>query len=225
MGRPEAMKYAVRHLTRYRYADVVSSSQHDLHVLPRELPRQRCLQAKLEIRPAPIVYRERVDYFGNRAAHVVLATPHTELEALAESVVEVDGATPPRPEDDLTWEEAVRALAQPQAELSAQEMTFPSPFASPWPAVYDYAAPSFSPDRPLLAACVDLMARIHRDFAYDPRATTVATPLDEVLRKRRGVCQDFAHLMIACLRSLGLSARYVSGYLVTTPPPGQPRLQ
>lgn len=219
------MRYAIRHVTHYRYSDSVSNSQHDLHVLPREMPRQRCLSAKLELRPAPIVCRERVDYFGNRATHVVLATPHTEMVATAESVVEVASASAPVPDDDVAWEEAARELAVPGDDLHAQEMRFPSPFVVPWMAVRDFASPSFSPGRPLLSACVDLMARIHGDFAYDPRATTVATPLVEVFEKRRGVCQDFAHLMIACLRSLGLSARYVSGYLMTVPPPGQPRLQ
>ena len=219
------MRYAIRHVTRYRYYDAVTSSQHDLHLLPRELPRQRCLATKLDIRPPPIVCRERVDYFGNRAAHVVLATPHTELEALAESLVEVIAAPQLCPDEDVGWEEAARALAARPDDLQALEMTLPSPFAAPCSAVRDFVAPSFPPGRPLLGACVDLMARIHRDFTYDPRATTVATPLDEVLRIRRGVCQDFAHLMIACLRGLGLSARYVSGYLVTTPPAGKPRLQ
>jgi transglutaminase-like putative cysteine protease len=156
---------------------------------------------------------------------VVLASAHTELIATAESLVEVQSGQPLPAEQDLPWEAAARTIAGQRDDPHAQEMTFPSPFASPWPLLRDYADPSFSPGRPMLSACLDLMTRIHRDFTYDPRATTIATPLAEVFRKRRGVCQDFAHLMIACLRSLQLSARYVSGYLVTSPPPGTPRLQ
>lgn len=219
------MKYRIRHVTHYRYADSVSNSQHDLHLLPRSLPRQQCLASRLDICPSPIVCRERTDYFGNRAIHVVLATAHSKLTATAESLVEVTAMAAPAPEDDVSWEAAAAALTRFGDDLHAREMTFPSPFALPWSSLSDYAAASFPVGRPLLAGCLDLMARIHRDFAYDPLATTVATPLVEVFQKRRGVCQDFAHLMIACLRGLGLSARYVSGYLATTPPPGQPRLQ
>jgi transglutaminase-like putative cysteine protease len=219
------LRYAIRHVTHYRYADGVSNSQHDLHVLPREMPRQRCLSAKLEVRPTPIVCRERIDYFGNRATHVVLATPHTEMVATAESLVEVWAMPTPGADDDVPWESAARGVAEPGDDLHVQEMRFPSPFIEPWAELHAYASRSFLPGRPLLSACIDLMARVHRDFTYDPRATTIATPLAEVFAKRRGVCQDFAHLMIACLRALGLSARYVSGYLMTVPPPGQPRLQ
>jgi transglutaminase-like putative cysteine protease len=219
------MRYRVRHVTRYRYAESVSNSQHDLHLLPRDLPRQRCLSRTLAIEPAPIVCRERVDYFGNRATHVVLATAHTAFTVTTESRVEVQAAPAVSDAEDAPWEVARAALAAPEADLRAQEMTLPSPFAAPWPSLCEYALPSFPAGRPLLAACTDLMGRIHRDFVYDPLATTVATPLTEVFAKRRGVCQDFAHFMIACLRGLGLSACYVSGYLATTPPPGQARLE
>jgi transglutaminase-like putative cysteine protease len=219
------MRYAIRHVTHYLYADTVNNSQHDLHLLLRDLPRQRCLSAKLDIRPPPIVCRERTDYFGNRAVHVVLASAHSELIVNAESLVEIEAGRQLPADQDVPWETAARELADRRDDPHAQEMSFPSPYATPWPALHDYAEASFSPGRPLLAASLELMARIHRDFTYDPRATTIATPLVEVFEKRRGVCQDFAHLMIACLRSLQLSARYVSGYLVTTPPPGKPRLQ
>jgi len=219
------VRYGVRHLTRYCYAETVSGSTHDLHLLPRELPRQRCLSSRLDLRPAPIVVRERLDYFGNRASHVVLAVPHGELSVLAESRVEVDAAPRLVADEDVAWEPVAQALRAGRADLHAQEMALASPFASSWPALRAYGALSFSPGRPLLGACLDLMARIHRDFVYDPGATTVATPLAEVFERRRGVCQDFAHLMIAVLRGLGLAARYVSGYLATTPPPGQPRLR
>jgi transglutaminase-like putative cysteine protease len=216
--------YKVRHVTRYRYADAVSSSQHDLHLLPREFVGQHCLSCKLDIQPRPLIFRERVDYFGNRATYVALATPHSELVVVADSLVAVDDVPMPRADDDVPWEAAVESFRRTSADMHVQEMTFPSPFVDYLSPLKEYVAPSFPRGQPLLAACIDLMGRIHDDFVYDPRATTIATPLAEVFGKRRGVCQDFAHLMIACLRGLGLSARYASGYLVTTPPPGAPRL-
>jgi transglutaminase-like putative cysteine protease len=219
------MKYRIRHVTHYRYDESVSNSQHDLHLLPRDLPRQRCLSASITIDPAPIVCHERRDYYGNRANHVVLAIPHSELNVTTQSHVEVTAQPALIVSNDASWERALAALTEPQCDLLAQEMAFPSPFVAPSDVLADYARPSFPSERPLLEAASELMGRIHSDFAYDPQATTIATPLAEVFEKRRGVCQDFAHLMIGCLRSLGLSALYVSGYLVTTPPPGQPRLQ
>ena len=219
------MKYQVRHVTRYHYAEAVANSQHDLHLLLRELPNQRCLSSTLAITPSPGVYQERLDYFGNRAAHVVLAIAHTELTVVASSRVVVTAPELPPAEDDLAWEAAATECACHRADLHVQEMTFPSPFVVPFDDLRAYTRPFFPPGQPLLRGCLDLMAKVHGDFKYDPSATTIATPLAEVFQKRRGVCQDFAHLMIACLRSMGLSARYVSGYLVTSPAPGQPRLQ
>jgi len=219
------VKYSIRHVTHYRYAESVSNSQHDLHLLPRNLPRQRCPAAILAIEPVPIACQERADYYGNRATHVALATPHCELVVTAQSHVEVTAQPALEPSSDAPWESAASALTEPRCDLLAQEMAFPSPFIGPRAALADYARPSFASGRPLLEGAMELMGRVHADFAYDPRATTIATPLVEVFEKRRGVCQDFAHLMIGCLRSLGLSALYVSGYLVTTPPPGQARLQ
>ena len=218
------MRYRIRHLTRYRYSEAVTNSQHDLHLLPRDLPHQRCLSAELEIRPTPSVNEERVDYFGNRAAHVVLASAHSELAVIAHSRVEVTLPAAVDVEQDVAWESAVAQIAQDRSQLSVQEMAFPSTYIVPWDDLRLYAQESFAPGRPVLMGCLDLMARVHGDFTYDAKATTIATPLDEVFGKRRGVCQDFSHLMIACLRGLGLAARYVSGYLVTTPPPGTARL-
>ena len=218
------MRYKIRHLTRYRYSEAVTNSQHDLHLLPRALPQQRCLSSELEIRPAPSVCQERVDYFGNRAAHMVLASAHAELAVIAHSRVEVTAPDTIAPDQDVAWEAAVSQIAHNLDRLTVLEMTFPSPYIVPREDLRAYARSSFSDRQPVLKGCLDLMARVHDDFTYDAKATTIATPLDEVFRKRRGVCQDFAHLMIACLRSLGLAARYVSGYLATTPPPGKARL-
>ena len=218
------MKYRIRHFTRYRYSEAVTNSQHDLHLLPRDLPHQRCLSSELEIAPLPSVCEERQDYFGNRATHMVLASVHSELSVVAHSRVDVTVPSAVEREQDLPWESAAVQIARDRSQLQVQEMTFPSPYIVPWDDLRAYALESFPPGQPMLKGCVDLMARIHGDFTYDAKATTIATPLDEVFGRRRGVCQDFAHLMIACLRSLGLAARYVSGYLVTTPPPGKPRL-
>jgi transglutaminase-like putative cysteine protease len=218
------VKYVVRHVTRYRYAETVTNSQHDLHLLPRDLAHQRCLSSGLEVSPTPSVCQERVDYFGNRATHLVLAVAHSTLTVVAQSRVVVASPGAISVDDDVAWEAAAAEVAQGRVDLHAQEMAFPSPFVVPWRELCAYARDSFPSGRPTLQGCLALMARLHADFTYDPRATTIATPLDEVFAKRRGVCQDFSHLMIACLRGLGLSARYVSGYLVTAPPPGQPRL-
>lgn len=219
------MKYQVRHVTRYRYAEPVANSQHDLHLLLRELPRQRCVASSLDITPAPSVCQERLDYFGNRATHVVLAIPHAEFTVVANSRVDVTAPDLPPAEDDQPWQTTAAEIAAGRADLHVQEMAFPSPFVVPWGELQAFTRSFFPAGQPLLRGCLDLMAHVYADFTYDPTATTIATPLAEVFHKRRGVCQDFAHLMIACLRSLGLSARYVSGYLVTSPAPGQPRLQ
>jgi transglutaminase-like putative cysteine protease len=218
------VNYRIRHLTRYRYSEAVTNSQHDLHLLPRDLPHQRCLSSDLEIKPAPSVCEERRDYFGNRATHVALASAHAELSVVANSRVDISAPAAVEPEQDLPWELAVTEIAGDRSQPQVQEMTFPSPYIVPWNDLRAYTLKSFPAGQPLLKGSLDLMARVHGDFTYDAKATTIATPLNEVFDHRRGVCQDFAHLMLACLRSLGLAARYVSGYLVTTPPPGRSRL-
>jgi transglutaminase-like putative cysteine protease len=219
------VRYRIHHVTHYAYSEPVSGSQHDLHLLPRDTERQRCLAATVEIAPLPGVSRERNDYFGNRATHVALAAVHNEFQVIARSEVECSPAPPRNLDEDSPWHEAAAAIAGGHVDLHVQEMALSSPFVPASRALVGYARESFPAGRSLLRASVELMARIHRDFTYDAAATTIATPLEEVFAKRRGVCQDFSHLMIACLRGLGLSARYVSGYLATTPPPGQPRLQ
>ena len=170
--------------------------------------------------------RERLDYFGNRTLYFSLNEPHRTLEILARSLVEVSL----RPDVDRAaspaWEDVREALRTPRRRdiLDACQFVFDSPQAGVAQSVVEYARPSFRARRPLLEAVWDLVNRMHRDFAYDSQATDVSTPVTEVMAKRRGVCQDFAHVAIAALRGLGLSARYVSGYLLTRPPPGRPRL-
>src|SRR6185436_9262831 len=167
------------------------------------------------------------DYFGNAVEQFTILTPYDELRVVGRSVVEVIATEEPIGADTSAPWEAVRdelfyKRGAPYADAS--EFSYPSPYAATAPELAEFARASFAPDRPIVAAAVELMHRIHEEFTFDPGSTTIATPVTRVLIDRRGVCQDFAHLQIACLRSLGLAARYVSGYLLTEPPPGQPRL-
>jgi transglutaminase-like putative cysteine protease len=220
--------YRIEHETRYTYASRVSTSQHVAYLRPRVLARQRVPRLELTVGPHPARWTRRVDYFGNAVDQFTLLQPHTELTVRAHSLVEVlPGPTHPVPEQSPPWEDARDALVyQKDAPAGeAVQYAFASPYVALDPEMAAFARASFPPGRPLLAAAIDLMHRIHAEFRYDPEATTITTPVGRVLAERRGVCQDFAHVEIACLRSLGLAARYVSGYLLTTPPAGEPRLQ
>ncbi|WP_205229954.1 transglutaminase family protein [Azospira oryzae] len=227
---PLAAAYRITHATEYRYGAPVALSQQLPHLTPRPLPWQTVREHRLEVEPLPSLRLERWDAFGNPVTQLAFDGPHDSLTVRAETEIEVlprfAGELPPgQPWEG--WRQALvyRGALPPPAELlEAVQFAFPSPFVSLGPAFAAYAAPSFTPGRGLLAAARDLMGRIHAEFEFDPQATSVATPVAEVLARKRGVCQDFAHLMLACLRSLGLPARYVSGYLLTEPPPGSPRL-
>lgn len=220
------MRYQITHVTTYRYRDPVLLGHNHAHLSPRSSERQDCVACSLDIVPTPRQQAYWTDYFGNRVTYFTIEQEHRELRVQALSQVQV---VPPRMHAaSLTpcWEEVRERLAKAQdlETLSASQFTFDSPLVRRSAEAASYAAESFFPRRPLLSALLDLTARIFRDFKYDTTATTVNTPTSEVFRKRRGVCQDFAHLQITCLRSLGLAARYVSGYLQTDPPPGQPKL-
>jgi transglutaminase-like putative cysteine protease len=221
------MRYTVVHETQYSYSAPVALSHQLLHLTPRGLPWQTVHAHRIAIEPPPAESAEREDEFGNPVRQVALATPHQKLAVRAESDVTVrPRAKSARTARPTPWEsvrERFNRIGEP-APLEPAQFVYESPRVECLPELGAYAAPSFPPRRPLLAAALDLAGRVHRDFEFDPRATSVSTPLAEVMKLRRGVCQDFAHLMIGCLRSLGLSARYVSGYLLTTPPPGRPRL-
>ena len=221
------MNYRIVHTTRYRYAQPVLASYNEAHLLPRSFTGQSVRAASLAIDPPCQDYRDRQDFFGNTASYFALLEAHQDVTITAVSEVQ---RQPARRQlscgDGLNWQQAAARLAQPgdPDTLDALQFCLDSPLVQAAAELADYARPSFAPGRPLVQAAAELMARIHREFAYDPTATDVSTPPQEVLRKRRGVCQDFAHLAIGCLRSLGLAARYVSGYLETLPPPGQPKL-
>jgi transglutaminase-like putative cysteine protease len=200
----------------------VSSSYGEVHLLPRELPRQQCLSRSLTVDPAPHDLRQREDYFGNRAAFFTIAAPHLQLSLTATSLVAVQPSTGDTSLfGDVAWE-AVRDAVGEEAETV--DFALDSPLVAAGARLEAFAAPLFPPGRPVLEAVAELSHTIHDTFEYDPGATTVTTTLDEVLDRRAGVCQDFAHLLIGSLRSLGLAARYVSGYLETVAPPGKEKL-
>lgn len=219
------MRYRIEHRTDYRYGAPVSRCRNEAHLRPRDTERQTCVSSDLEVVPAPTHWSDRVDFYDNPVASFVVDGPFTEMSVVATSVVDVtdDDAAPAVGPD---WGAAVDLLANDLSPdmLDAREFCFESPLVSTATVVRAYAEPSFPPGAPLVDAVTGLCERIHADFRYDPGFTTVTTPLDEVLRHRRGVCQDFAHLAVGCVRSMGLAARYVSGYLETAPPPGAERL-
>ena len=220
------MIYRIFHRTTYEYKHPVSVGTHVACLKPRALPHHRLAHSELRIQPRPATRTERVDFFGNRLCFFTIQEPHRELVVEARSEVIMDGNGTPWPKLALAWEEAVKVVPNDHspAGLEAYQFGFESPRIRVRPEFASYALQSFTPRRPMPEALLDLTARIHKDFRFDSKATSVRTPIEEVFKKRRGVCQDFAHLQIACLRSLNLAARYVSGYLRTYPPPGQPRL-
>lgn len=226
------MNYRITHSTVYHYSQAVGLCQNEARLRPREFWRQHCLASEFQVIPTATDFFERADYFGNQVTYFAVQKMHTQLEVTVTSDVAVYPRT--EPEDDkqqLAWE-AVRDQLQGYGEtpklsrdvLEARYYVLDSPMAATSSLLADYAGLSFQSERPLLEAVRDLMQRIYHDFTYDPSFTTIATPLSEVMEHRRGVCQDFAHLAIACLRAYGLAARYVSGYVETAPQPGMPRL-
>ncbi len=220
------MNYRILHSTVYDYSEAVTVSHHAARLQPRLTEVQPRVDFSLEISPAPAVRTPHTDYFGNQVCFFSVQQIHRHLEIIASSRVRVNRVTPPAPGLSPEWKEVAGLLREkPEGETAGlHQFRFDSPLVRATPEMADYARPSLDHSIPLLAGVQDLNRRIFSDFKYDPVATTAATPLEEVWRNRRGVCQDFAHLAIACLRSLGLLARYVSGYLRTHPAPGQARL-
>jgi len=220
--------YRIKHHTRYLYSTTVSQCYSLAHLLPRNTFYQRCKNAVIRVEPLPVTAADRIDYFGNRSYHFSIQQPHTILDVTAESEVEMLAQRQSLSLDfGVTCAEARAMLTANNSEenINAREFLLDSPMVTSRSALAEYAASSFAGERPFLSCVRDLTERIFRDFTYDPRSTEIATPLEDVLQQRRGVCQDFAHLAIGCLRSLGFPARYVSGYLETTPPAGAPRLE
>ena len=220
------MTYRIAHKTTYKYKHPVSFGNHVAYLTPRSEPNQTCTSHELLVTPKPAEMNERLDYFGNLVTYFTIQESHGELDVEARSRVVLDGHSAPWPEHSPAWDEVVQSLRGDlsPAGLDAYQFVFESPRIKPGAEFAAYASQSFSPGRTLTEALLDFTARIYKDFRFDSKVTNVRTSPDEVLRHRSGVCQDFAHLQVACLRSLGLPTRYVSGYLRTDPPPGRARL-
>jgi len=240
------VKYRISHATVYQYSQQVGLCQNEAKLHPRDFWRQRCDSYHFDINPMPTDFSERMDYFGNHVANFAIQQPHTQLRVTVNSEVTI---FPTQSTLDLfsqmTWEQVSNFLKEPsfqgqfqnpQSQISnhsqdqvqefmlAKQCLLDSPMVTVSPDLAVYAQASFQPNRLLVDVVHDLMGRIYQDFIYDPAFTTIATPLTDVLNFRRGVCQDFAHLAIGCLRSYGIAARYVSGYVETLCEPGKPRL-
>lgn len=217
----------VSHKTLYRYEDPVVQSQHLVHLSPRPLKRQTIRHHSLIVEPAPASRYDGVDPFGNQMAILDIEVPHKEFVLHARSSIETH--TPDEIDFSAShpWDaldEVLLAPAEP-IDIGIVQFRCVSRLTTPSLGIAEYAAESFAPGRPLLDGAMDLTLRIYRDFTFDATATDVSTPIHEVFRHRRGVCQDFAHFALACLRAMRVPAQYVSGYILTKPPPGMPRLQ
>jgi transglutaminase-like putative cysteine protease len=216
--------YRVRHVTRYDYRTPVDLGVHLAHLRPRRLPGQQVLQAEVRAAPAVSWRHEGRDHFGNDVTWLSLDAAHAAFEVTAESTVDVLFREAPEPSATPGWEMVAHVAANGGPDgWQAAEFVFDSPLAQAGAEARAYAAPSFAPARPNLAALLELNARIHSDFTFRPGVTTTSTPIRDVMRRREGVCQDFAHVMISMLRSFGIPARYVSGYIRTRPSPGHKR--
>jgi transglutaminase-like putative cysteine protease len=218
------MRLHVVHETRYEYSPPVKTARHIAHLKPAHNAHQHLLSHELDVRPQPVQRSEAADVWGNTRTFFSMLSKHDELKIVARSTV--DTAPAPFIESSMSWEQARERMRYHRGASydPAAEFVFGSPHVPRHAEFAAYALQSFATQRPLVDAARDLMARIHADFEYDAEATDVSTPPLDVLQSRQGVCQDFAHVMLACLRSLGLAARYVSGYLLTQPAPGQARL-
>jgi transglutaminase-like putative cysteine protease len=221
--------YRLEHRTTYRYSEPVTLSHQQLHLTPRHLAYQRSRTHEVTITPAPTYRRERTDAFGNPVTEIAIESAHSRLEIVGRSNVEVGPREVPEADKTTAWETVREALAyragwRPGFEaLEATQFLFESPHARVKRDLRAYASDCFTPGRPVLDAAQALMDKIHTEFKFDSDATTTTTPVMTLFKQKRGVCQDFTHFMISCLRSTGLAARYVSGYLVTQSAPAKQR--
>lgn len=215
--------YHVRHETRYDYSAPVAHAHHLLHLSPRETAWQKTLSHRLDIQPVVGNYSEDRDAFGNRVTRIEIARPHRQLQVTGHSQIELMPRPQPAAHESLSWERVrddltYRSRPRTVKELEVAAYRVESPHARIKNAFGEFVEDCFPHGRPILMCAEALMHKLHQEFTYDPTATTVGTSVASILETRRGVCQDFTHLMIACLRSRGLSARYVSGYLRTIAP-------
>lgn len=220
-------EYEVTHTTVYSYSEKVSHCQNIAYLLPQSDARQSCEKTEIAISPQPTISADHTDYFGNRFRYFSVEQPHLQLSVTAKTRIRTQKYGDGDGENSLPWDILAKNLRNPTdaADIAAVEYLLASPFVALSDTFGEYAAESFTPGRPILAAALDFARRIRNDFKYEQKSTTILTPLTEVFRHRRGVCQDFAHLAIAALRTIGIPARYVSGYIETYPPEGQPKLR
>lgn len=221
------MIYDISHKTLYQYSAPVSQSHHVMHMSPRPIQRQTIRRHSLLIEPAPKSRIDSVDYFGNPATLLCIEDEHTEFVIHARSTIEVTAQASIDLAATMSLHRVFDDLinARPPLDLAVLQFAIPSRHTMPTMEIVNYAAPSLQPGRPVLDAAWHLTRRLFEDFTFDNTATDVSTPISTVLKQRRGVCQDFSHLALACLRSARIPARYVSGYLLTRPPAGQPKLK
>jgi transglutaminase-like putative cysteine protease len=220
------MKYKIRHTTTYQYAESVTHCYNLGYILLRETELQQVLDTKITVTPKPDQATVRLDYYKNRFYHFSIEEPHDTLDVTVHSLIDVSAGPENILENPISCQQVLNLIDSSTDPLClmAREFTLESPFIKPSDEIKAYAEISFSADRPYLESVMELTQRIFKDFTYDPGFSNISTPLKEVMQHRRGVCQDFAHLAIACMRSLKLPARYISGYLETVPPPGQKKL-
>ncbi|MCG8311847.1 MAG: transglutaminase family protein [Pseudomonadales bacterium] len=221
------INYEIRHTTKYEYNNSVTQCHNLVYLLPRDTLHQKCSNVAVSVNPRPAYSARRVDYFGNQTFYFSVERPHRSLTVTSRSRIQVEQERPTLNLDfGVTCEQALGLMKDGRDEqtLVAREFMLDSPMVAAAPELEEFARPFFDPDRPLLSSTRELTTQIFKEFTYDPEFTSIATPLSEVLEHRRGVCQDFAHLAIGCLRSMGFAARYVSGYIETVPPAGQEKL-
>ncbi|MFT7638963.1 MAG: transglutaminase-like putative cysteine protease [Pirellulaceae bacterium] len=220
------MQYEITHITNYEYGANAALCQNRAHLVLRDVFGQACKSCELQVTPTPSETSRSCDFFGNPVDYFAIFKKHRRLSITAVSVVDVNKPVVPKASLTPSWK-SVRdelEIRRDTAWIDASQYVHGSPHVPPLDELHDYAIPSFAAERPVLAGAAELCQRIFNDFTFDPVATDVQTPLETVFKKKRGVCQDLAHVQIGCLRSLGIPARYVSGYLRTAPPPGQQRL-
>jgi len=220
------MNYEVVHTTEYLYEGTISLCHNIARLMPRSTGTQFCKKTSVHISPQPDAVNEYTDFFGNKVLYFAIQQEHKKLIVTVSSQITKDNALPKNNYyNTMAWEEARKLFSDQRPEyFDARQYIPETPMTEISPEITEYAFASFVPGRPLFDAASDLMNRIHKDFEFKPGFTTIATPLITVMKLRKGVCQDFAHLAIACMRSMGLASRYVSGYIETLPPPGKEKL-
>ena len=214
------IRFLVKHVTHYKYSARVTRCYNLANVIPRDTARQHCVKNRISLSPLAATTHKRTDYFGNRTFHFEIQKPHNELIITAESEVEITVKDQALNLDlGISYHEALETLgkANTQDTIEAREFLLNSPMIECSEALADYARPSFARDRSLKSCVSELTTRIFNEFDYDPQFSTIATPLTEVLKHKKGVCQDFAHLQVGCLRSMGIPAKYVSGWFEFDP--------